>query len=45
MGASNEYPHCMFSWRNKKNIFVDTPSHLELCFPLIHSIVFNESVS
>ena len=23
-GASNEYPHHMFSWRNKKNI-MDTP--------------------
>ena len=30
-GASNEYPHHLFLWRNKKNIMW-IPSYLELCF-------------
>ena len=29
-GASNEYPQHMFSWRNKKNIYLITASYLEL---------------
>ena len=29
-GTSNEYPN-MFSWRNKKNNDLDTPSYLEPC--------------
>ena len=29
-GASNEYPQRLFSWRNKKNIYLD--SHLIWCY-------------
>ena len=27
-GTSNEYPQHMFSWRNKKKYYVDSPSYL-----------------
>ena len=31
-GASNEYPQHMFSWRNKKNIYLDIPHSVVLIF-------------
>ena len=36
-GASNEYPQCMFSWKNKKNIntfLVEKEPYLELWSPV-----------
>ena len=29
-GTSNEYPQCLFLWRNKKNIYKPTPYYLDL---------------
>ena len=46
-GTSNEYPQHMFSWRNKKNIFLawlliwsyDQSSNTTICFPKINQIL------
>ena len=32
-GASNEYPQCLFSWRNKENIYLIPPLIWSYAFP------------